>query len=213
MNGIIPISVVISIFWAITSLLVQWYIVWGGGRHDFSQRSGEPVKGMIYNFTVAMMPSHKETVRLHPVKFMAGIIMHCGAFLAMAITVWLLMAGALPASITRPLIALLGISLIAAVFLLIRRLTSPVLKSMSSPDDIFAIIITTSYIAMVLLLCFGLVTKTVYLLFSTLFFLYLPLGKLRHALFFFVSRGDYGRRLGYRGVYPVANSPEQDTTP
>ena len=40
--------------------------------------------------------------------------------------------------------------------------------------------------------------------YAALIFLYLPLGKLRHAVFFFVARGDYGWRLGHRGVYPPA---------
>ena len=42
------------------------------------------------------------------------------------------------------------------------------------------------------------------MIYTGLLLVYLPLGKLRHAVFFFVARGDYGRRLGFRGVYPPA---------
>jgi hypothetical protein len=45
-----------------------------------------------------------------------------------------------------------------------------------------------------------------FLIYAGVLFLYFPLGKLRHAVFFFVARADYGRRLGYRGVYPPART-------
>lgn len=210
MTGFIYGFAVVSVLWAVGSLLIQWIIVWGGGRKDHSERSGVPEKGMMYNFTVAMLPSHKETVKLHPMKFAAGVVMHTGAFIAIFSMILLLAFGTLHPVITVPGSVILSISLIAAVFLLYRRMTDKILQSINTPDDLCAIASTTVYILLALLLHIGMINASIFLLYSAIFFLYFPLGKLRHALFFFVARGDYGRRLGYRGVYPVPHKTRQD---
>ncbi|HPQ39094.1 MAG TPA: hypothetical protein PLV45_01860 [bacterium] len=212
MSGYIYGFAVASIIWAVVSLLIQWVIAWGGGRKDHSERSGVPQKGMIYNFTVAMLPSHKETVRLHPMKFAAGILMHTGAFIAIFSMILLLAFGKLHPVVTVPGTVILSISLIAAVFLLYRRMTDKTLQAINTPDDVCAIVSTTVYILLALLLHIGIISASIFLFTSALFFLYFPLGKLRHALFFFVARGDYGRRLGYRGVYPVPHKAKQDNS-
>mgnify|MGYP001608831119 FL=1 len=210
MNGFIHGFAVVSLIWAVASLLIQWFISWGGGRKDHSERSGIPKDGMIYNFTVAMLPSHKETVKLHPMKFAAGIIMHTGAFIAIVSMILLLAFGKLHPIITVPGTIILIISLVAALFLLYRRMTDKLLQTINTPDDVCAIASTTFYIFLAMLLHLDLISSSIFLFYSALFFLYLPLGKLRHALFFFVARADYGRRLGYRGVYPVPQKAEQD---
>jgi hypothetical protein len=42
---------------------------------------------------------------------------------------------------------------------------------------------------------------------SVILLLYIPLGKLRHCIFFFRSRIGYGRLLGRRGVLPPGKAP------
>jgi len=194
----------LSILWAAVALVVQVVAARGGGRKDYSKRSGSPGKGMAYNFTVAMTPAHKETVKRHPVKFAVGVVMHIGVLLATLGVVLLLVwptAGCRLIAFVRPIVAL---SLLAGVYLFIRRIFSEDLRVMSVPDDYVAILATCGLLAFACLSPIDAHNQTAFLVYAGLLFVYLPLGKLRHVVFFFAARADHGRRLGYRGVYPPA---------
>jgi len=200
------IFVLISAVWAVVALAVQVLSAWGGGRHDFSRRVGSPVRGIAYSFTVAMAPSYKESIRLHPFEFGVGLLMHIGVVVALMGLVLLCARPTLGATIlavTRPLAIT---SLLAGLFLFIRRLRSPNLRGMSVPDDYLAVLATCGLLACAALPVSNPAGRTTFLICAGLLLVYLPLGKLRHAVFFFVARGDYGRRLGYRGVYPPSSA-------
>jgi hypothetical protein len=94
--------------------------------------------------------------------------------------------------------------LLAGLYLLLRRTTSPTLRAMNTPDDYIATLASCGLLALAILDSVSAHGHVVLLVYSALLLIYLPLGKLRHAVFFFIARGDYGRRLGYRGVYPPA---------
>jgi hypothetical protein len=194
----------LSILWALIALVVQVVAARGGGRRDYARPAGKPSGGVAYNFTIAMLPAHKETVRRHPVKFAIGVVMHLGAILVLLGVVLLL---AWPdgryrvMALIRPLAVL---ALAAGVYLFIRRVFSKNLRVMSAPDDYVAILVTCGLLALASFYPADAERQVLHLVYAGLLFVYLPLGKLRHAVFFFVARGDYGRRLGHRGVYPPA---------
>lgn len=203
---LIPVKlfVALSLLWAVAALGVQVLAAWGGGREDYSSRAGSSARGIAYCFTVAMTPRHKESVRHHPVKFGVGVVMHIGVILSLLAALLLLvwpMVGHAVLSLGRPLIAT---SLVAGLYLLIRRILSRDLRAMSAPDDYIAILATCGLLALACVNTTVVGSEAVYLIFAGLLFAYLPLGKLRHAVFFFVARANHGRRLGYRGVYPPA---------
>lgn len=195
--------VLLSILWAAIALIAQVAAARGGGREEYGQRSGSPGKGMLHNFTIAMLPWHKETVKHHPGKFAAGVIMHMGVILALADAV---------AVLIRPTTGLIGVlsytrwlvacSLVSGVYLFVRRICSRNLRVMSASEDYVSILATCGLLAFALLRSIDSQYQLVFLAYVGLFFVFLPLGKLRHSVFFFVARGDYGRRLGYRSVYP-----------
>ncbi len=203
---LIPLKVIValSLVWAVIALGLQVRAARGGGRLDRSRRAGSPLRGIAYSFTVAMRPRHKESVRRHPFKFAVGVLMHAGVILSLLAVLLLLVwpaAGATVLSLSRPLLVP---SLAAGLLLFVRRTLAPDLKAMSVPDDYVAILATCGLLALALLYSIGGASEVALLIYTALFFAYLPLGKLRHAVFFFVARGEYGRRLGYRGVYPPA---------
>lgn len=194
--------VLIALAWTIVALITQVFAAWGGGRRDFSVASGDPTRGMLYSFTYAMLPSHKETVWRHPVKFAIGVLMHVGALVALLDVILLAVQPAWGAPALLWSVPALAIGLPAGIYLFIRRCTSPLMRAMSCPDDYLAMLVTVLLTAMVLLAAILPTLHSILLIFTGLLLVYFPLGKLRHAVFFFVARGDYGRRLGYRGVYP-----------
>jgi hypothetical protein len=200
----VRIFVALAILWAVLALTVQVLVARGGGRRDYSKRSGSPARGVVYNFTIALLPAHKETIKRHPAKFAVGAIMHVGTIVALLDVVLLLVrptAGHWMISFARPIVVL---ALLAGIYLFARRILSKDLRTMSAPDDYIAILATCGLLALTSVYTLGGQNPLGLLICAGLLFVYLPLGKLRHIVFFFVARGDYGRRLGYRGVYPPA---------
>jgi hypothetical protein len=196
--------VLLSALWASVALAAQVLRAHGGGRQEHSRRAGSPARGLIYNFTVAMSPGHKESVSRHPIKFVVGILMHVGVAVSLVCVFLLLVwpeGGYRLLALVRPLT---GSALLAGVYLLVQRIFSPTLRAMSAPDDYLAIVASCGFLALAALRPIGPGDETAFLVYATLLLIYLPLGKLRHVVFFFVARADYGRRLGYRGVYPPA---------
>ncbi|MBU1699927.1 MAG: hypothetical protein KJ970_08695 [Candidatus Eisenbacteria bacterium] len=200
----IAIFVEASIIWAAVLSILQIRKAHGGGRKDYSRRAGDPIQGVIYNFTAAMTPAHKESVRRHPGKFAIGLLMHFGVFLSLAAAILCLIQFELGMRVLRYLSPLFLASLAAGLFLLVRRLATPDLRFMSYPDDYLSIILSCGWTGLAAASGLFLNRPIPFLVYTGLLMIYLPLGKLRHAIFFFAARWDYGRRLGYRGVYPPA---------
>ncbi|MBD3219883.1 hypothetical protein GF314_01455 [bacterium] len=199
-----------SVIWAIVLLTIQLLMAWGGGRPDHSAPTGRRSRGILYNFTAAMLPSHKESARHHPAEFLIGSVLHVGVLLGvLGFGITLVSPQQAP---ILPVVTgvILGISLLAGAVLLVRRLVSPNLKAMSSPDDFIAIVVTGGFLALSILFAFERVAVATYFAWSSVLFFYLPLGKLRHCIFFFAARSDLGGRLGYRGTFPA--QPKQGST-
>jgi hypothetical protein len=193
---------VLAAVWAAVALAAQVWAARGGGRRDYSQRAGSPWRGIVYSFTGAMLPAHKESARLHPGELALGIVTHVGIGISL-FAVALAVIG--PAWAGRAFVVAripVALALLAGLGLLLKRIGSRNLRAISTPDDYLAIVATCGLLAGCVLVGVDARSQTALLLYVGLFFLYLPLGKLRHAVFFFVARGDLGRRLGYRGAYP-----------
>jgi nitrate reductase gamma subunit len=196
------IIVSVSILWAIGFLLAQ-VLSSRGNRRDFSVPAGSPIQGVIYNFTWAMLPKHKESIRLHPGPFTIGLLMHIGVFIGLALVLVALFVPQITIPATFAFSIVLGIGLTSAVYLFWKRVFSKLLKSMSSPDDYISILLVVDFLFATLLHVLSFINSGVFLIHASILFFYLPLGKLKHALFFFIARADYGSRLGYRGTYPA----------
>jgi len=193
----------VSIIWAVIALTFQVVCARGSGRKDYSVPAGSPIKGIIYSFTWAMLPSHKETIRLHPVWFTVGVVMHIGILLAMSKVLLVLINPQMAPIGVTIFRSLFPVALLCAIILFLKRIFSVTLRSMSSPDDYISILLVIDFLFVALAREFGWMNPGVFLIHASVLFFYLPLGKLKHALFFFVARADYGARLGYRGTYPA----------
>lgn len=193
----------LALAWAVIALGVQLARAWGGGRRQHSRAAGSPWQGLVYNFTAAMSPGHKETAYRHVGEFALGIALHLGVIAVGLVTLlWLVWSRAGEAAfvVARPLA---GLGLLSGLVLLTRRAMSPMLRAISTPDDFVAIVATCLFLAAAVLFA-GTNGHALFVICATLLLLYLPLGKLRHAVFFWAARADLGLRMGHRGVYPPA---------
>ena len=196
----------LGLAWAVLALAAQMGAIRRGRRRDYAVAAGNPTRGLIYNFTVAMLPGHKESIRLHPIEFAAGILLHAGIMLGLVELVLCIIRPGGAVAVPQLLWPISVLSLSAGLGLLIRRVSSPLMRFLSVPDDYLAILATCGFVAAAALLPLGGAFELAFMIYAALLLIYLPLGKLRHAVFFFVARGEYGLRLGYRGVYPPTSA-------
>lgn len=192
----------LAFLWASIALLFQGFAARKGRRDAFAEKAGSPWAGVVYAFTGAMRPDRKESAARHPVVFGAGVVLH--AAVAANLVGTALVAVTPPiAQLARPLwqgTALAGLA--SGALLVVRRAAIRDLRAISVPDDFVASAAVAALLAASAAHHSGLVGAAVLESVAALFLLYVPLGKLRHALFFFLARYDLGRRLGRRGVYP-----------
>ncbi|NTV82786.1 MAG: hypothetical protein HGA23_00620, partial [Bacteroidales bacterium] len=139
-----------------------------------------------------------------------------------------ILTGFLPAGwLAILIIVFLSISALSGTAILIKRMLKKELRALSNPDDFISnILVTLFQIATISILLYPTVltsysptvltsySPTVlqsysphvqlsYYLTFTLLMLYLPLGKLRHTIYFFAARYHLGYFFGRRGVWPA----------
>lgn len=169
---------------------------------DKSPVKGNISHGITYAFTTGMMPWAKESTRIHLVAYLRGIGFHIGIFTAIGAVILSPLWEFLPPLLSSTLfwVLVLGAFLGAAGGLM--RLAEHNLRGLSLPDDHFAVWLTTLFIAVTgLSLVIEAFVVPMYIV-SAVTFAYIPLGKIRHCLYFFFSRTFFGKFFGRRAVFP-----------
>lgn len=181
-----------------------------GKPKDFSEKSGSVAKGVVYSNTVAMMPQNKESAYLHLPSYALGILFHIGIFSSFLIFIlsffnffnqWIINDHGIHYLL--PLLTAAGA--IAGLSLFIKRLINRNLRNLTNPDDYFSNAFTTLFqlattLYLLLPSCTGIVN--IYYIMVSILFLYMPLGKLKHLVYFFAARYHLGFFYGWRNVWP-----------
>jgi hypothetical protein len=169
---------------------------------DKSPVKGNLAHGITYAFTTGMMPWAKESTRIHMIAYLRGIGFHIGIFSAIGTVLISPVRGFLFPLLSMILfwVLVLGAFLGAAGGFM--RIFEHNLRGLSLPDDHFAVWLTTLFIAISGL---SLVNETFIIpmyIIAAITFVYVPLGKIRHCLYFFFSRTFFGKFFGRRAVFP-----------
>ena len=197
--------------YCIVSLLVHFVkIVRLGAPKDKSEPSGSVKEGVVYANTRAMMPTEKESAYLHIPSYAVGMLFHIGLFCSLlffVLSFFPFFNNWIEVSCWRWVLAIPpAIGTVCGLILFFRRLLSKDLKVLSMPDDFIScglvtlfLLMTTFYLS--LSTCCGSIT-ILYYISSILLLLYLPLGKLRHVVYYFAARYHLGFFYGWRNVWP-----------
>ncbi len=190
-------GVLASAAWAVTGLALLRIEASAYGRRALhAAPAGDPAAGVRYAFTGAMRPGAKESVREHLHSYVAGLAYHAGIFAALGLLVCTLVGWSPPGLVRMPVQAFLGLGALSGSSLLLKRLLQPELRGLSHPDDFVSNLLATVFVAL------AQIGGTVWLLSAMALLIYVPLGKLRHSVFFFVARKNLGAFFGRRGVFP-----------
>ena len=169
---------------------------------DRSPARGSANAGVVYALSLGMMPWAKESTRRHALAYLRGVGFHATVFLCFGIFLVSPWLGNIPAIIRTGLAVVTGIGAVLALLGFLSRFSEKSLKALSTPDDYFAILLVSLYLAVSALAAWNLALLPLFYLFTALVFVYMPLGKIRHCIYFAFSRLFFGKFFGRRGVYP-----------
>ena len=185
--------------------MTAWRLIRKGAPRDLSRQRGSIGPAVRFAFTGAMSPARKESAYLHLPTYTAGIVFHLGTFLSLALFPFLLFAAKPYPPAGMAVAAFLLISGMCGLGLFIQRAAVRKLRQLSNPDDY----ISNLLVSLLHLLTAGLLVNEalapVYFVLASVLLLYLPVGKLRHTVYFFAARYHLGFFYGWRGIWPPKN--------
>lgn len=192
-------SLVVSLSAALLQCI--WLIRLGKPK-DMAPPAGKVSPAVLYAMTGAMNPAKKESAYLHLPTYVAGILYHMGTFLS--IPLFLLMWLYIPISGVMVIImsSILSVTAACGVGILVKRAMKKELRELSSPDDYISNSLVTLFQVGTLLTLSIPKILPAYFILTSILFLYLPLSKLKHVIYFFAARYHLGFFYGWRGVWP-----------
>lgn len=169
---------------------------------DKSPLKGNPQHGITYAFTVGMMPWAKESTRIHMIAYLRGIGFHVGIFTAIGALLISPFWGFLPSLLSLTLAWILTLGALLGAAGGVMRIAEHNLRGLSIPDDHFAVWLVTVWMAISALSVANEAFLVAFYILSAITLAYIPLGKIRHCLYFFFSRTFFGKFFGRRAVFP-----------
>ena len=172
------------------------------GSSDYSRPAGKIGRGLLYAFTASMSPRKKESAYLHLPTYSAGILYHIGTFLGILLLVTHFLDFGLGRLLSLLLSGILLISAACGMGILLKRVSKPEMRLLSTPDDYASNLLVTGF-QVISVMTLQLPGMQPYLfIYGALLFIYVPISKLRHTIYFFTSRFYLGLVFGRRGVWP-----------
>jgi len=168
------------------------------------------------------LPKRMESARRRPGFYVQFVIFHLGV--TAAITATFIIPYRPNLFQIRPVVlgfqAMIGGALCVAIIRLIRRLTTPHLRIVSTPDDYASIILMILFFAAGMLAVPNHFEKSewplvVFFGLTALLLVYVPFSKIGHYLYYPISRFYLGRMMGHRGIFPyskdsIPSAPPKD---
>jgi len=174
-----------------------------GNPEDYADPAGSPRAGIKYSFTGAMSPKKKESAFMHLPTYSAGLLYHGGTFLAILIFLLSFFIKDFPDWMRYLSIGILVLSSISGLGILIKRASKSLMRKLSNTDDYLSNLLVDSFqIVTILFLSFGSFNNINYYLVASVLLLYIPLGKLKHMVYFFAARYHLGLFYGIRNTWP-----------
>lgn len=167
---------------------------------DLSYPKDSASKGILYAFTLGMMPWAKESTRIHMLAYLRGIAFHVGIFAGLAALLASPWFDAIPTIIRIVFAIVTGFGAVMGVVGGIMRIVEHNLKAISSPDDHAAVWLVTLFLAAMTLALLSTAFVPAMWVVAAAMLVYAPLSKIRHCIYFYFGRLFYGTHIGRRGV-------------
>ena len=194
-------------------LRIRWILQYKAGR-DRQPQTGSlgttPTKGAVYSLFNIAMPWAMESTRQKLFFYVQFVIFHLGAATAIGMSFLIPYAPQVmePSWVVRSFQGILGAACLVGCYRFYRRLTHPVMRLISTPDDIFSLLLLTTFFFSAALAApnrpdQGEGPLLVYFIMTAFFLVYVPFSKISHYLYYPFTRFYFGRTMWHRGVYPL----------
>ena len=198
----------------IMALVYTVRIIWllsykAGGDRQAPTGAGNttPAKGILYSWANVAMPWAMESTRSDLLMYGQFVIFHVGVTVAIGLSFIIPYAPGLleVAGVKLLLQAIIGAAFLVGVIRIIRRVGSPYMRAISSPDDYFSLVLLTVwFLSAVLAVPNNSEWHLLSFFILTAFFLiYVPFSKISHYLYYPFTRYYLGKTLGHRGTFPT----------
>jgi nitrate reductase gamma subunit len=202
---------------AVYALRLHWMLRFKAGQ-ERQARTGRPdtskAKGIAWSLAVVAMPWAMESTRKHPLFYVQFVLFHMGVTAAITLSFLIPYAPSLlePKAAVRAFQVMIGAAFAVGCIRIVRRVAVPVLRSISTPDDYFSLILLTTW------LFFGVLASPndaskgewpllAFFLLTAFFLIYVPFSKISHYLYYPFGRFFLGKTMGHRGVFPLQRGP------
>ncbi|MBM3434943.1 MAG: hypothetical protein FJY07_01865 [Bacteroidetes bacterium] len=192
-----------GLFFCLSGCFYHFFRLLGYGKpQDFSKPLGEINPAVRYAFTRAMDPRKKESAFLHLPTYTAGIVYHIGTFISIAVFILIWLRFVQFGWVAFAMACFLFLSSASGLGILAKRILRKELRTLSNPDDYISNILVTGVQLFTALTLIHVSPLPVYFAITGTLLFYLPVGKLRHTVYFFAARFQLGVFYGRRGVWP-----------
>jgi hypothetical protein len=196
---------------------VRWILSFKAGKErqaPTGNRDTTAKRGAVYSLFNIFMPWSMPSTRQHPFFYLQFGIFHVAVATSITMSIVLPYLPQLISSllIIAALQTLFALGFLVGVGRLIRRIVSPYIRAISTPDDYFSLALLVVWLAFAFKATPNNRDVTEFWLlgyfFLTAFFLfYVPFSKISHYIFYPFTRWYLGKTLGHRGVYPLPFNP------
>jgi hypothetical protein len=149
-----------------------------------------------------MSPLKKESAYLHLPTYTAGLLYHAGTFLGLFLAFLHYFDLSPTGSVSSILAIILIVTGVSGIGILIKRIVKPKMRKLSNPDDYASNLLVTCFQFISALALLNARLLPVLFVYTGLLFLYIPVSKLRHTIYFATSRIYLALIFGRRGVWP-----------
>ena len=194
---------------------IIWFLHFkaGGERQAATgSPSTTPAKGILYSWANIAMPWAMESTRKNILMYVQFVIFHLGVTLAIALSFIIPYAKMLLdiPGVVPGLQVVIGAAFVVGIMRIIRRVASPYMRAISSPDDYFSLVLLTVWFLSAVLAApnpeqtvAGKWCLLAFFVLTAFFLIYVPFSKISHYLYYPFTRYYFGKSMGYRGVFPI----------
>ena len=209
--------ITLSVMVVVYTMRIRWLRSFKAGK-DRSPPGGDgrtsAKKGAYFSLANVAMPWSMESTRRNFFFYVTFVLFHLGVTCGIALASISTLYRPLEENLAVAWIfgTLMGLAFLIGIYRMLRRLTVPVIRLISTPDDYFSLFMLTIWFLL------GTVTQAhiagapqfpqegwviAYLYLTSFFLLYVPFSKISHYLYYPFTRWWIGKALGHRGSYPV----------
>ena len=195
------------------ALKIRWILRFPAGKDRQAPR-GNGVSGAAAgarrSLLAIAMPWTMASTRNHFLLYAQFVIFHVAVAVSIAMSFLIPYA---PGVLRGPMIVpalqvLFAAAALVGVIRLLRRLSDPYMRAISSPDDYFSLVLLIVWFVLSILAApnrpqAGEYPLLAYFILTAFFLVYVPFSKISHYLYYPFARWYLGRTLGHRGVYPL----------